>query len=572
MPARERPDAAVAGDGPRRRLRRKTTVGQLALGVVAACFAAGVVGAAAPAPPLGDGWTDDFVCGEELNKEDKRKRKAVYLVTLPHPRVALGLEARAGLRPPGDLSREDIARMFVDVFRAPEHVDPARHRRGAPTLTLERLVVFREPHRVADTDGRFHDHYHVALVASNTFRFAAYKNALRTRYKLASHWSCSHDGYWSAVRYGVMPSPKKTQDGLDATPLTWCRRGEHPSLFDSAQEPTTAAALQGRREHAVKKASAEGNQEPRATEMDLYPIIVRQGFRNTPEEPWAEKKLILHLKTYGSPALVKLAWKIRSKLSSIIDDVWAWDTVGETLAALGQSRLEALTAAAASPCVCDGDWHEYVRGVFAANHISEKDLCRDVYTALVHGRSETMPVVVLAGARGGEGKSIFLKGLWAVFGRERVFAAPDKGGFPLLGLESAKVAFLDEWRFNASVLPYAMQCLWYDGSALPIVRPQNIPGATGHLLYQGKAPIFVTTKYQDLDRLQQASADDPETGLPGNGDASMILRRLKIYRFSQRMVKPKRQLPYCGRCFARLVCGSVADGASQGVEAGGIWM
>ena len=92
------------------------------------------------------------------------------------------------------------------------------------------------------------------------------------------------------------------------------------------------------------------------------------------------------------------------------------------------------------------------------------------------------------------------------------------------------------------------------------------------MLYQGKAPIFATTKYQDLDRLQQAAADDAETGLPGNGDASMILRRLKVYRFSQRVQKPKRQLPYCGRCFARLVCAGAADSASQGVDAGGVCM
>ena len=57
-----------------------------------------------------------------------------------------------------------------------------------------------------------------------------------------------------------------------------------------------AAALRGRREKAVKQASEEGAAEPRATEMDLYPIIVHGNFRNTPDNPWAAEQLIQHLK------------------------------------------------------------------------------------------------------------------------------------------------------------------------------------------------------------------------------------------------------------------------------------
>ena len=180
-------------------------------------------------------------------------------------------------------------------------------------------------------------------------------------------------------------------------------------------------------------------------------------------------------------------------------------------------------------------------------------LCRDVYDALVNGRGEVTPAIVSSGSRGGEGKSVFLKPLWTVIGREFVFATPEKGNFPLLGLEQAKVVFLDDWRFKASVLSYSTQCLWYDGSAVPIARPQNVPGASGHGLYAGTAPIFVTTKEQGLQALRAAAEEDPETGEPRDGEAPMILRRLKVCRFRVRVAKPARQLPYCARCFARLL-------------------
>ena len=51
-------------------------------------------------------------------------------------------------------------------------------------------------------------------------------------------------------------------------------------LFALSQEPLTAAALARSREAKVKQARSSGKAEPRATELDLYPIIVRHGFRN----------------------------------------------------------------------------------------------------------------------------------------------------------------------------------------------------------------------------------------------------------------------------------------------------
>ena len=280
-PVRKRP-AANVGDAPQRRVRPSAgpSVGHLALGVAVVGVAAGL--GAAPATS-GAEWRDAFLTEEGLEKEDAQRRKAVYLVTLPHPCVATS--EGNGLKAPGDFTREEIANMILDIFDAPSHIDAASEARGETLLALQRFVVFREPHK-PDAEGRVHDHYHVALVASGSFRFMAYKRALRSRYNLASHWSCSHEGYWSAVRYGVMPTPTKPSEGLDdpAKVVAWPK--SHPPLMDAAQEPTTAAALLRRRNNALKEASSEGAKEPRATEMDLYPIIVREGFRNTDDAPW----------------------------------------------------------------------------------------------------------------------------------------------------------------------------------------------------------------------------------------------------------------------------------------------
>ena len=118
------------------------------------------------------------------------------------------------------------------------------------------------------------------------------------------------------------------------------------------------------------------------------------------------------------------------------------------------------------------------------------------------------------------------------------------------GTRSVRInTFLDERRFGQDVVPCATQCVWYDGSAVPINYAQNRPGQPGH----PAAPVFVTTKLADLKDLAWWAADDPQIGHPRNGDASMIMRRLKVYSYEHRIPKPRPRLPFCGRCFAHMV-------------------
>ena len=59
-----------------------------------------------------------------------------------------------------------------------------------------------------------------------------------------------------------------------------------------------------------------------------------------------------------------------------------------------------------------------------------------------------IPVIVLAGDRGGEGKSMLLKGLLAVFGDRHVFKGPVLGNFPLVDLPGKKVVFFRRMAFR----------------------------------------------------------------------------------------------------------------------------
>ena len=489
-----------------------------------------------------------FLAEELLEQEPTSASRQVYLVTLPALRRLHEADRKPGLRCPSEWEHESVARIFVDAFENPALA--SNNASWGFTAQLERFVVFRERHaaREGEVAGPFH--WHIALKASINFRFASIKRALYVRHGIASHWSCSHTGYWSAVRYGCMPTPSKPSKALDPTPYKWARCGEHPPLFEVCQEPTTAAALNRRREAKVKLAEESGRPEPRPTEMDLYPVIVQNGFRNSSDDHTAAEKLVQWLKAHGSPALVTFAFKNRQKLSAIIDDVWSWETVDDFLQHNALTRMQLMQKARASPCQCNGQWHQVAWQALQRNSVDVHDLCSHVLWSLQEGRREDVPVLVLMGRFGGEGKSFFLAPLRNVMGLENVQATPQPGSFPLLGLERRKVVLLDEWAFDTSVLPLCTQLLWYEGKSFPLTRPQN-KDYSGHLLYTGSAPIFATCKEKELAPIMQKAQEATQLGQPS--EWTMLLRRLKIFRFSVPLQDPRCKIPECPACFANLI-------------------
>ena len=84
-----------------------------------------------------------------------------------------------------------------------------------------------------------------------------------------------------------------------------------------------------------------------------------------------------------------------------------------------------------------------------------------------------------------------------------------------------------------------------------IVRPQNQNSYTGHLLYRGSAPIFVTTKLQGTGAMEMEIGRARAEGRCS--EAWMLLRRLRVYRFTQDALRPGHDIAACAHCFAAWV-------------------
>ena len=68
---------------------------------------------------------------------------------------------------------------------------------------------------------------------------------------------------------------------LDTTPVLWAVQGDHPPPEMLCNEPLTAAAVAARRKRVEDKAAEEGGEPRRISEIDLWPIVVSNRFRNT---------------------------------------------------------------------------------------------------------------------------------------------------------------------------------------------------------------------------------------------------------------------------------------------------
>ena len=221
--------------------------------------------------------------GDEGTAETSR---TVYLVTLPHPKQERSQEG-VKLVAPESMSKENVFRCFFDACAHPDYRD-ARALAAGAVVTLETGGLFRESHRVND-QGEVHMHDHLPIRAQR-FRFLPVKRALLLRHGLASHWSLSHTGYWSAIRYCAVASQSKPVAALDAYPILWARGTVHPALEDCINEPITAAALR-KRSWKATQAKVEEGKEAKVTEMDVWALVVRTKIQNTDEDPTAHLQL-----------------------------------------------------------------------------------------------------------------------------------------------------------------------------------------------------------------------------------------------------------------------------------------
>ena len=364
-------------------------------------------------------------------------RQWVYFITISrviHADNAQSLE---------DISREDVATAVRAAFDNPVDGGPRGGRpRAGPRGTESRvqvLVVFREKH----ADGAVH--YHVAVKLCTQMRFAAAKRTLWERFRLPSHFSCSHTQLWSAVRYGYMPSA--TKPVVDDAPHVWTYDGRVLDLFAISQEPYEAEMWRKRRENVEKaeaKAEKGKRKGPAVTKLDLTSLILSKNL--------ATKDAVLaYVQKHGSAAMQAFVHKVQRHLPEYILEAKDWAAADENATFEQTTDWALLCAKAESPCqhgCAECSYRVAARDIFAKNAdtLSQTALAAALRAVMITGPTKTTRVPFLVGPSN-SGKSTLLYPFDDLFGPTKILHKPALGSsFGLRNITKKRFIFWDDYR------------------------------------------------------------------------------------------------------------------------------
>ena len=384
----------------------------------------------------------------------------VYLITVS--RVLPGMMALAGFADVAALSSQqvgDAVRLALD--------DPLVGRAGGrPRIredgVVRKLVVFREAH----TDGT--PHFHVAVKLQQPRRWGSAKATLKERNGLPSHWSASHSQFWSAVRYGAIPTEKKPV--VDAAPYQWTHNGAVMDLFEVSQRPYTAAMWKRRREQAEKSAAADPTQKKRRfCKLDLTSIIVDRGLET-------KAQVLEYVQLSGTEDMQMFTHKHQKYLPEMIAEAKEWAAARAEAAAERETDWALVCRTAGSACV-HGDQCRYAQAAatfFDLNqHVLDKQaLAASLRAVILHGPSKVTRVPLIVGASN-TAKSTLVQPFDQLFGKPKVFHKPAmRSSFPLANIRKNKrFLFWDDYRpveYAQETVPVDTYLSLFQGSSFEV--------------------------------------------------------------------------------------------------------
>ena len=367
---------------------------------------------------------------EWLTQEDGAKRLNIYLVTFSAALPDTAQNAPTPLRTLNGLRRKDIRDAVLDALANPESsCNGGRPRQAVVPL---KLVTFLE----------IPLHFHVALQLREKSSFLAFKKALRSRSRLASHWSTSHTEFCSVLRYCTHTSDKKL--AVDEEALSWSHNGDEVDLFGESNEHYSAAARKKRREIAVMRPDPTKKQKRESfTKLDLTSLALAENLK-TPAQVMA------FVKKRGSSAMMEFVHQNQGRLKEFLLHATEWRDAEEVASFERETDWDLVQRVAKQSCVCQGacKWWEQAQSFFERNQgsIDRLRLTACFLDVLRFGPSKTRRVPLLIGPSN-SGKSTIWNPVDKLFGESYVFHTPAVAScaFANLALLPKRFLYLDEF-------------------------------------------------------------------------------------------------------------------------------
>eukprot|EP00438_Fugacium_kawagutii_P004356 Skav207893 [mRNA] locus=scaffold664:850568:852286:+ [translate_table: standard] len=472
---------------------------------------------------------------QELGEPPPNFKHTVHFVTIS--RVLPGTLQWTDLRDITSMTREEVATCVQRAFDEPLHAPgPGRPRSQEKQDLVRKLVAFEETH----ADGS--KHFHVAVQLQQSRTFAVAKRTLRSRDHLAAHFSGSHRQFWSAVRYGHVPTLSKPV--VDAHPISWCK--EHGwnalDLFAEAQRPWTANMWKRRREEADKLAQINPKKKSKFSKLDLTAIILEHRLVT----PTA---VLQFAQDQGTEAMQVFVHQRQKNLKELVAEAHAWGEAREKARQEKETDWEVICRVANEACA-HGEQCTYsaaAKAFFEANaaSLSQRELAVALRNIVLRGPSKTTRVPMLVGPTN-SGKSTIVLPFDSLFGFRHVFHKPAlHSSFALRNLLNDKrFIFWDDFRpveYGVKTVPVATFLSLFQGQPFEVQMSQSFHD--GNVDFEWHRGCVMTAK--------AAGLWEPMDGVDTE-DIRHMKSRLLLFQCSATVQNMKDTVP-CPSCMCRWI-------------------
>lgn len=428
----------------------------------------------------------------ELGRRDVRK---VYLITYSRADPAL-----CG-------TRQDFANIVIEAFEFENGRSQLQH-----------WVVCMEPHE----GGGYH--FHMAMCLTSNKRWGPAKRRLAARGMMV-HFQDRQDvfNYVGAYIYVC----KSDREVLHSDP--------HPDLSNVIQFRTAAASTANRQGRRNDRNSPQG----KLTNLNVMQIIRAKDIKDE------DQLLALAQENYdqGHTALMQfISNTTPKKYKELISKVWLAKDAKAKLRRRESSRMEKLNLALEESCIaeCEDEqnWFNMATEVLHNNNIDVLVFAAAVRKLLQRGGSKGLNILITG--KKDSAKTFILRPLTKIFDS---FTNPSSGTYAFVGIQTKEVAFLNDFRYNQTMLPWQDFLNLLEGIKVHIPTPKTHYAEDIQVV--SDIPFFATS----INAIEYTgrSADL-------NGENAMMACRWREFKFGYSIPKAKQKIiPPCARCFAQLI-------------------
>lgn len=403
-------------------------------------------------------------------------------------------------------------------------------------INVKQWVVSIEAHANAESEADVNDelnnyHFHMAVKLEKRGRWLQVKKYLSDKYGIRVHFSDHHNTYYSAYKY-------VTKEDTDAV-----HSQGHPDLSTC---PRTETAISSRKRKGKEKGPAKRKRKGREERMSVYDVCkliqakslttrLEVVYLATTQEREGKRSLAEFIANRGHKALdeaLSLAKEFSEAESRYIRSK--------------KTRIQLLEESKDGECVegCEGKWLEGAKQVLNNQEIAISVFCTAVYNALSKGRGKYRNIYLHG--RSNCGKTFILSPLKTIY---KTFCNPATGSFAWIGAEQAEVIFLNDFRWQPTIIAWADLLQALEGDTIHLPAPKNF--CQKDIELSSDTPFFATSD-APLVLIRGGAVDKANT--------EMMEVRWRFFHFWKTIpVSQQKEIKPCGHCFASFILGNRAD-------------